>query len=90
MLRNRSFDYIVYKNQTKIKDGLVTVSRIDQDYIYLNDLASGVNYPNFHMIRKPSSDAIYDFEDESIDLVSIDANHSYESVRLILKYGFLW
>ena len=33
------------------------------------------------MIRKSSFDAVNDFEDESIDIVFIDANHSYESVK---------
>ena len=33
------------------------------------------------MIRKSSSDAAKEFEQESVDLVFIDANHSYESVK---------
>jgi len=33
------------------------------------------------LIRKSSSDAAKEFEQESVDLVFIDANHSYESVK---------
>lgn len=36
---------------------------------------------NHEIIRKFSMDAVKDFEDESLDFVYIDGNHSYEHVR---------
>lgn len=41
---------------------------------------------NYYMpIRKPSLEAVYDFKDESIDFVFIDASHEYEDVVEDLK-----
>lgn len=37
-------------------------------------------YPNAHLIRKTSMDALADFEDESLDFVYIDGNHSFKYV----------
>ena len=34
-------------------------------------------YPNCHIVRKTSSDALDDFEDNSLDFVYIDANHDF-------------
>lgn len=37
-------------------------------------------YPNAKLIRKTSQDALEDFEDESLDFVYIDGNHSFKYV----------
>jgi hypothetical protein len=37
-------------------------------------------YPNAHLIRKTSMDALADFEDESLDFVYIDGNHTFKYV----------
>jgi hypothetical protein len=37
-------------------------------------------YPNAHLIRKTSMDALEDFEDESIDFVYIDGDHRFRYV----------
>jgi hypothetical protein len=43
--------------------------------------------PNIHIIRKKSSEAVKQFEDNSLDFVYIDAGHQYEMVRQDLE---LW
>lgn len=47
-----------------------------------------VNDPRFKLIRKKSNLAYLDFEDNSIDAVYIDGNHSYEAVIEDIKYWF--
>lgn len=37
-------------------------------------------YPNYELIRKYSMDAVNDFDDESLDFVYIDADHSFRAV----------
>ena len=37
-------------------------------------------YPNAHVIRKTSMDAVEDFPDESLDFVYIDGNHIFKNV----------
>ncbi len=38
------------------------------------------DYPNFSLIKKYSMEAVGDFEDNSLDFVYIDADHSYRTV----------
>jgi len=45
-----------------------------------------VNDPRFKIIRKKSNLAHLDFENNSIDAIYIDGNHSYESVVEDIKY----
>jgi predicted O-methyltransferase YrrM len=44
--------------------------------------------PNVRLIRKSSTEACKDFEDESIDLLYIDADHSYDGMLLDLNLWF--
>lgn len=36
-------------------------------------------YPNSQMIKKKSLDAVHDFEDESLDFIYIDGDHSFQA-----------
>ncbi len=38
------------------------------------------HFPNLNIIQKPSIEAAKDFEDQSVDVVFIDAGHTYEEV----------
>ena len=49
---------------------------VENEFIKLLDI-----HPNIKKIKKLSSDAVKDFDDNSIDFVYIDANHTYESVK---------
>ncbi|MHA1303721.1 MAG: class I SAM-dependent methyltransferase [Candidatus Heimdallarchaeaceae archaeon] len=50
------------------------------DFQYEHSLRVLKPYPNAHLIRKTSMDALVDFKDESIDFVYIDGNHSFKYV----------
>ncbi len=56
----------------------VTQERLDAFY---EETKERLKNFNCEIIRKFSSEAVKDFEDESLDFVYIDANHSYESVK---------
>lgn len=50
------------------------------DFQYEHSLRLLKPYPNAHLIRKTSMEALEDFEDESLDFVYIDGNHSFKYV----------
>jgi hypothetical protein len=48
------------------------------------------NYSNFSKLLKMTfQEAVYKFEDKSIDLLHIDGYHTYEAVKVILIHGCL-
>lgn len=51
-----------------------------QDRLYKIALETVKPYPNCHLIRKMSMDAVKDFEDESIDFVYVDGHHGFKYV----------
>ena len=51
-----------------------------QDAIYEHAKEKLASYPNAHIIRKTSMEAVKDFEDESIDYVYIDVHHGFKCV----------
>ena len=60
-------------------------SKYEQDQVVLNEQYEESKrvlkpYPNAHLIRKMSMDALEDFEDESLDFVYIDGNHTFRYV----------
>lgn len=52
--------------------------RLDFQYESTKEKLS--KYPNAHLIRKTSMEALEDFEDESLDFVYIDGNHHFKYV----------
>jgi hypothetical protein len=76
-----SYDYMEYSNQLSLKDDKSYLLKSESENVYNKTLSYTKKYSNFHLIRKSSSDAAKEFEQESVDLVFIDANHSYESVK---------
>lgn len=52
--------------------------RLDFQYEHTKRVLS--KYPNSHIIRKTSMEALDDFEDESLDFVYIDGNHQFAYV----------
>jgi hypothetical protein len=70
-----------YNNQLSLKDDTSYLLKTESENVYKKTLAYTMKYSNFHLIRKSSSNASKEFENESIDIVFIDANHSYESVK---------
>jgi hypothetical protein len=75
------YNYMEYSNQISFKDYKSHLLKTESENVYQKTLAYTKKYNNFNLIRKSSSDASKDFEDESVDIVFIDANHSYESVK---------
>jgi SAM-dependent methyltransferase len=75
------YDYMEYSNQLSLKDEKSHLLKSESENVYNKTLAYTKKYSNFHLIRKSSLDAAKEFEQESVDLVFIDANHSYESVK---------
>lgn len=51
-----------------------------QDGIYETALANLSKYPNCHLIRRTSMDAVRGFDDESLDFVYIDGHHGFKYV----------
>ena len=56
------------------------------DSLFLS-VSQKFNFPNVEIVRKTSDEAIDHFRDQSIDLVYIDGNHTYEYVKKDLN---LW
>lgn len=56
------------------------VSQTEQDTFFVQAQERMKDF-NCEFIRKFSQDAVKDFQDESLDFVYIDANHSYENTR---------
>jgi len=51
-----------------------------QDEIYESARNRLSGYPNCHLVRKTSMEAVKDFKDESIDFVYIDGHHGFKYV----------
>ena len=75
------YDYRAYDNQTPEKDGKTTLIKESSEIVYQKTALIAKKYSNFFLIRKSSKEAIESFENESVDIVFIDANHSYKSVK---------
>lgn len=51
-----------------------------QEKLYQETMQTIGHYPNFHLVRKKSMDALKDFKDKSLDFVYIDAHHGFKYV----------
>ena len=51
-----------------------------QDFLYGHAQRVLAPYPSCTIIRKPSMEALVDFQNESLDFVYIDANHTFKYV----------
>jgi hypothetical protein len=71
--------WAAYNIKEKYKD-VDTVSQERQDFLYGHAHRTLDKYPNCTIIRKGSIEALADFEDESLDFVYIDADHSFAAV----------
>ena len=67
-----------YKSYYPTPTDCVTQER--QDFIYGHAQRLLAPYNNYKFIRKDSLEAVNDFEDESLDFVYIDGDHSFKSV----------
>jgi len=64
--------------------GAGTLAKIEQEQweIYYQHVKDKEKvYPFLKVIRKPSKEAVIDFEDGYFDVIFIDADHSYESAK---------
>jgi len=68
-----------YESNYDRKDGFSYYNQDLMDNLY-KFVIEKVNDPRFNLIRKKSNLAHLDFEDNSIDAIYIDGNHSYEAV----------
>ncbi len=57
----------------------------EQERLYQKTLMRFADDPRVEIVRKYSKDAVLHFENESLDLVYIDANHAYSAVKDDLK-----
>lgn len=81
------YDYNQYSNQSDEKDGMAKTLVKQQENIYNDVLRKSKIIENFRLLRESSQTASTLFEDNSLDFVFIDANHSYDSVKLDIE---LW
>lgn len=75
------YDYRQYDNQLSIRDDKFVLLKKESERVFKETSHFQQKYKNFKLIRKTSDKGAEDFEDESLDIVFIDANHSYESVK---------
>jgi hypothetical protein len=61
-------------------------SQRGQNKRYLLSLEKVSAYENCHLIRKTSAEALKDFEDESLDFIYIDADHSFPHIAHDIFY----
>lgn len=73
-----------YESNYDKKDGFSYYNQDLMDNLY-KFVIKKVNDPRFKLIRKKSNIAHLDFEDNSIDAIYIDGNHSYEAVTEDIK-----
>lgn len=73
--------YRQYDNQTSEKDNKSSLLKNESEKVFEYAKSYESFYKNFKLLRKSSAGAVKNFEDESLDLIFIDANHSYESVK---------
>lgn len=73
-----------YESNYDRKDGFSYYNQDLMDNLY-KFVIEKVNDPRFNLIRKKSNLAYLDFEDNSIDAIYIDGNHSYEAVTEDIK-----
>lgn len=79
--------YLKYEDYIDIPERASDFYNTQEGLDALYDLTTYVYecYENATLIRKTSVEAALDFDDESIDLVYIDANHEYEYVKQDLE-----
>lgn len=75
------YDFSMYDNQNSIKDDKSSLLKSESELIFVKIQSEASKFENFYIIRKPSIEASKDYLDNSIDLIFIDANHSYNSVK---------
>ena len=63
-----------------------TGRRVFFDDMYKDAVKRLAPYKNVHLIRKMSMDALKDFEDESLDFVYIDGNHTFKYIAEDMYY----
>lgn len=76
-----SYDSLEYSNQSFYKDDKAQILIKEADIVFNHVKSESLKLKNFFLYRKSSEQGANDFEDESIDMVFIDANHSFLSVK---------
>jgi hypothetical protein len=77
---NFDFPGMMRGNKYICNMGGKTKTQYELNSMYSNIMNSLEDYPNAKFIRKTSKEASVEFEDESLDMVFIDAIHLYENV----------
>jgi tRNA G46 methylase TrmB len=80
-----AYNPITYSDQSVMVDGVALYLQDSSDEIFNEILESTRDFSNINIIRASSNSAAELFQDESIDLVFIDANHSFHSVSNDIK-----
>jgi len=63
--------WIAYSEQTRQER---------QDFLYGHTLRQLKKYPNCQVIKKTSMEAVKDFQDNSLDFVYLDGDHSFKAI----------
>lgn len=58
----------------------LNMSKEEAEKVYQTFLKNVGHFPNLKVIKLPSNEAVYQFEDGSMDMVFIDGDHFYPSV----------
>lgn len=73
------------------EDKIILQTRLLKCRVNLENILKKLNYTNINLIQGKSQDdyVINKFDDNSIDIVFVDGNHSYESVFMDLSLWYL-